>query len=140
MSPPRILLAEDDPEMRAWVRLVLGSLPAQVVEASDGVELLDLIAGDEAFDLVITDVRMPAPSGLQVVSMARTAGSTAPFLVITAFPGHGLRDALERNGAVLLAKPFDAGELRDAVSELLSMAKAGGSSLQPVRPDDARTS
>lgn len=128
---PRILLAEDDHEMRAWLRLVLRRLHAEVVEAASGTELLELVAGNEPIDLVITDVRMPAPSGLQVVCMARTAGLRAPFLVVSAFPDRALRTSLRQVGAEFLAKPFEASELLAAVRRLTSIAPAPDAGLVP---------
>ncbi len=116
---PRVIIADDDPAMRDWLRLLLRPFQTDVLEAAGGLELLELLATEEPYDLVITDVRMPGPDGLQVVAMARTAGSLAPFLVITAFPDDDLRRALHAAGAQLLAKPFTPGELRDAVTALL---------------------
>ena len=116
---PRVIVADDDPALREWLRLLLRPLQAQIREASGGLELLDLLAADEPYDLVITDVRMPGPNGLQVVAMARTAGLVAPFLVITAFPDDDVRRSLQAAGAELLAKPFTPAELRDAVATLL---------------------
>jgi CheY-like chemotaxis protein len=117
---PRVIVADDDPAMREWLRILLRPLAAEVREAAGGLELLDLLAAGEPYDLVITDVRMPGPDGLQVVAMARTAGSLAPFLVITAFPDDELRRALHAAGACLLAKPFAPAELRAAVAALLA--------------------
>jgi len=123
---PRVIVADDDPAMREWLRLLLRPLGALIREAAGGLELLDLLADDEPYDLVITDVRMPGPDGLQVVAMARTAGSCAPFLVITAFPDDDLRRALRSAGATLLAKPFAPAELRAAVAELLRVGSSPG--------------
>jgi len=120
MTGPRIFIADDDPAMREWLRLVLRPLKGTIREASGGVELLDLLASGEPYDLVITDLRMPAPNGLQVIAMARAAGAAAPFLVITAFPDDGVRRALEAAGAELLAKPFSPGELKARVAALIA--------------------
>ena len=118
MSGPRIFIADDDQAMREWLRLLLRPMRAAIREASAGVELLELLASGEPYDLVITDLRMPAPSGLQIVAMARAAGVTTPFLVITAFPDDEVRRALAASGAELLAKPFSATELKDRVEAL----------------------
>jgi CheY-like chemotaxis protein len=118
VSGPRIFIADDDRATREWLRLLLRPMHATIREASAGVELLELLASGEPYDLVITDVRMPGPSGLQVVAMARAAGVTAPFLVITAFPDDDVKAALTASGAELLAKPFSGTELKDRVAAL----------------------
>lgn len=115
-----VVVAEDDPQMRAWLRLALRDLALDLEEVDTGQALLDRIAEDAPIDAVITDIRMPGPDGLKVVAMARTAGLTTPILVITAFPDPGVVstiDLLDRT--VLLAKPFDARELRAALRSLL---------------------
>jgi DNA-binding response OmpR family regulator len=116
-----LLIAEDDAPMRAWLRLALRSVAVEVEEVPSGQALLDRLAEEERpVDAVITDVRMPGPDGLRVLAMARTAGLTTPVLVITAFPDPRIVAAvagLEHTG--LLAKPFDAAQLRTALRALL---------------------
>jgi len=119
----RVLIAEDDPQMRAWLRLALRSSGVQIEEVPSGQALLDRIADDDDahVDAVITDVRMPGPDGLKVLAMARTAGLDTPALVITAFPDPGVVAAVGRLArTTLLPKPFDAGELRTALRTLLA--------------------
>ena len=106
---PRYLLADDDPDMRGWLRHALGRSGAQAEWASNGVELLGRLADDGPFDLVVTDLRMPTITGLQVLAMARTAGLRTPFLVVTAFADDAVRAAVARLGpAVIAAKPLAA--------------------------------
>jgi two-component system cell cycle response regulator CpdR len=117
----RLLVAEDDEEMRAWLLLALRPLAALVTEAQNGFELLDRLAEDAPYDLVITDIRMPHPSGLQVCTMARSAGVKTPFLVITAFPDQQVSRAIDAVGdADLLPKPFDKATLLGRVRSLLA--------------------
>jgi CheY-like chemotaxis protein len=121
LSAPRLLIADDDADMREWLRAVLSRAAEVVGEAASGWELLHVLSHDGPFDLVITDVRMPAPSGLSVVAMARAAGMTTPFLIITAFPQPQLVAAAARlDRVVLLGKPFSAQQLRDAMATLLA--------------------
>lgn len=116
----RIVIADDDAEMRALIRLLLRPALGEVREAASGWELLGVLADDGPFDLVITDVRMPAPNGVGVVTMARAAGFETPFLVITAFPDERVRRTIaSQRNAVLVGKPFDRTELMSAVHALL---------------------
>lgn len=119
MARPRLLLADDDPEMRAWIRDVLRPFDLEIVEAASGTEILGLLDGDGGFALVISDVRMPPPSGVAVVTIARGAGLRTPFILITAFPDAALHGAVAGvPDAWVLEKPFRARDLCALVSTL----------------------
>lgn len=93
-----------------------------VTEASDGEEALARLA-DGGFDLVITDVVMPAQYGVHVVASARTAGERAPTLVITAHREEWINDSVERlDEAEILHKPFSAEQLMVRVRSLLAQS------------------
>lgn len=113
-----LVIADDDAAMRTWLRVVLVRLGIDLHEAASGWELLALLASGRPIDLVISDVRMPAPSGLQVLASARTAGCEAPFLLITAFGDDQLRRRAGALGAAVLDKPFPAAALRRVVAAL----------------------
>jgi two-component system cell cycle response regulator CpdR len=119
----RVLLAEDDMEMRQIVRQILESVGLEVFEVSSGVALLSRLADDGDFDLVVTDVRMPWMSGEHVAQMARVAGFEMPILVMTAFADEKLRRAvLGIRGAALLEKPFAMRDLVDRARGMLGLA------------------
>ncbi len=91
-----------------------------VEEAASGLGALEALAESRPFHLVITDVYMPAPSGLQLVAMARTTGYEGPFLLVTAFPDPGMATfAADSDRTELLIKPFTADELLDRAENLL---------------------
>ena len=113
MSRPRLLIADDDPEMRSWLRAVLSNRGAAVSEAESGVELVRLLMEEGPFDLVVTDVRMSWATGTQALAMARTAGVETPFVVITAYADDAVRRAAGALGAAVLEKPFGVRELLD---------------------------
>jgi DNA-binding response OmpR family regulator len=121
----RILLAEDNDDMRAMLASVLRRDGYLVIEAKDGRELvkhLTLHGAGEAsdIDLVISDVRMPGASGLDVLAGLREIDWSMPVILITAF---GSADTKERAGqlgaAILLDKPFELEELRHAVRSVV---------------------
>jgi CheY-like chemotaxis protein len=117
----RILIADDDREMRRVLRDMLRSIGAEISEASSGQDLLGCLTNGERFDLVITDLRMPALSGLQVIRMARTAGNEIPFILITAFGDEEVRTALSQvPNAFMLDKPFAPPALLDCVASALA--------------------
>jgi len=119
----RILLAEDDEEFRKLVASVLEQDGHEVVQLADGQSLLQYISMsmfDEKvvgpIDMVITDVRMPGWSGLEVITSARASGCSLPFIIITAFGDEAIhRQAGKLNVVATLDKPFDMETLRQTV-------------------------
>ncbi|MCC7537411.1 MAG: response regulator [Deltaproteobacteria bacterium] len=115
----RVLLAEDDHEFR---RLVAGMLRRNgyvVDEAATGLDMLsrlaDVAVRRRKFDLIVSDVRMPGMSGLQVIEgMQLSSGLRrlgTPVIFMTAFGDRDLRDQASRLGATILDKPFDLDDL-----------------------------
>jgi DNA-binding response OmpR family regulator len=124
--PARVLLAEDDFEMRRLVADCLRKEGYEVHEVADGAELL-LRIEDSFFmrrvpvpiDLFVTDIRMPVYTGLEIVSGLREAGMHMPVVIMTAFGNPETRERAEALGAVLLDKPFKMEALRALVRRLL---------------------
>jgi CheY-like chemotaxis protein len=130
---PRVLVAEDDPEMRRLLATVLPRWGFDVTLAHDGDELTDQVrrflhgSNDErahAPDLIISDVRMPGHSGLSVLEYLRSNDASTPFVVITAFGDASTHAEATRLGAArVLDKPFDLNHLRATVLELVPAAQ-----------------
>ena len=122
---PCVLLAEDDREMRMLLAAALRQAGYDVVEALDGVDLLDCIAwvverrSDWSEAVLVTDVRMPAMGGLEVVARLRSMSWPGPIILITAFGDEATHDLARRLGATrVLDKPFDLDVLCDAIREV----------------------
>jgi CheY-like chemotaxis protein len=125
-GPFRVLLAEDDGEMRRVVADALRGDGYDVVELADGGRLLVDIAarlktgiGGDSLDLIVSDIRMPICSGLQILSALRDAHWRTPVILMTAFGDEATRKQAESLSAVLFDKPFDLDDLRTAVANLL---------------------
>ena len=127
LVPARLLLAEDDVELRS---LIAGSLREdgfEVVEVADGNALVDRLADAMAadgsldgFDLVVSDIRMPGFSALEVMTGMRRMLFRTPIVLITAFGDPKTHERARRLGAArVFDKPFDLDELRVAVTELV---------------------
>jgi CheY-like chemotaxis protein len=109
---PRVVIAEDDDDMRNVLCELVSGLGVEVSPASSGGDLIMLLTDDNPIDLLITDVRMPWMTGFQVALSARNSGLHVPIIIVTAFPDDHLRAQVEHLGsAVLLAKPFRPEEL-----------------------------
>lgn len=122
---PRVVIAEDDDEMRNVLCELVSGLGVDVASASSGGDLVMLLTDDLPVDLLITDVRMPWMTGLQVALSARNSGISVPIIIVTAFPDDTLRDQVEHLGsAILLAKPFRPEEFLSLVRERLPSKQA----------------
>jgi CheY-like chemotaxis protein len=118
VSPARLVVAEDDPDMRDLVVATLRADGYDVVEATNGAELLARVAeGDCA--IVLTDVRMPQVSGIEALERMRGDGHSFPVVIMSAFADAALTARVRRLGAVVIAKPFDIGDLRELIAALL---------------------
>ena len=129
--PPRVLVADDDPEMR---RLVCDSLRRdgyEIVEETDGGRLLVRVAAFYAFggisqpvDLIVTDIRMPVCTGLDIVHGMREARWETPVILMTAFADDDVCRRAKKLDAVLFNKPFQMADLRETVRSLLATRPA----------------
>jgi CheY-like chemotaxis protein len=118
----RVLVADDDPELLDVVAEGLTRLGAHVTRASNGAELIDHLAEDGPFDLVVTDIAMPWLTGLRAIHAARTAGLGTPVIVMTALRDEGIPARVKALGghAALLEKPFDLADLESTAEQLLA--------------------
>jgi CheY-like chemotaxis protein len=121
---PRIVIAEDDPDTRELICCALRPIAGEVREAASGLELLELIAHDGPFDLIVTDLAMPQVDGVRAIAMVRNAGVHTPILLVTAYPPesaseNGLTSALFGN-VQLVRKPFALAALREAAVALMT--------------------
>lgn len=130
VSVPQVLVAEDDDDLREMLRDQLLALGLLVSVVADGAALsreVELALQDQAgFDLVITDIRLPGASGLDALTALREGDAATPVVVISAFLGPDEADAALRLGAnAVLAKPFEASELKATVEMLLGPRRGG---------------
>ena len=120
--PARIGVAEDDPEMLLVIVETLRADVHEVESVRDGRQLLTKLARRterRPFDLIVSDIRMPTCSGLQIVEALRAAHRTIPVLLMTAFSDDETRAHAERLGVVLFDKPFALAELSAAIARLV---------------------
>jgi DNA-binding response OmpR family regulator len=118
-----ILLAEDDPDLRAMLCAVLRRDGHHVVELSDGADLFDSLQAlldqgpqKRRAQLVVADLRMPVMDGLAVLRAFRARGLRQPFILMTGFGDPRTHaSAWELGALAVFDKPFDFGELRRAV-------------------------
>jgi CheY-like chemotaxis protein len=130
LADARVLVADDDPELLEAVAAALTRLGASVIPAKNGAELVEHLAADGPFDLVVTDISMPWMTGVRAIHAARTTGLGTPVIVMTALrdPSIPARVAALGRNAALLPKPFNLADLESLASRLLPQRgqQAGG--------------
>src|SRR5262245_61391167 len=126
MPRPNVLLAEDSVEMRRLLAATLRAAGYDVTEARDGMELLDLIEAAarhgelDRYAAVVSDIRMPWLSGIDVMAVLSAAAWRTPVILITAFGDEETHAEGKLLGAVaVLDKPFEMRDLIDAIARAL---------------------
>jgi CheY-like chemotaxis protein len=117
---PWVLVAEDDCEMLRLLSSTLTRDGYDVLTAGSGLELFDRLRqardDEDLPTLLVSDIRMPGLTGLQVLGTIRRWGLSIPVILITAFPDEAtLSEAEQYGAAAVLGKPFDMDDLRTAV-------------------------
>jgi CheY-like chemotaxis protein len=116
-KPVRILLVDDDDDVRDYTASVLEDAGYEVRVASRGEAAMQILAAGEVFDLLITDVVMPGWDGTELVRRVR---STRPDLRILYITGYTRHIALDRLGNdEVLDKPYQRDSLLHAVRHAL---------------------
>jgi CheY-like chemotaxis protein len=124
----RVVVAEDAADVRRMVAVALRRLGYSVVEAASGPELLDklgdaLLSGVAASrpHVIISDIRMPGLTGLEVLAGIRQAGWPTRVVLMTAYADPDTRAEARRLGVdALFAKPFDIDDLMTVVVNMTS--------------------
>lgn len=126
MSPPvRILVVEDEPGVRDFVRRGLMSAGYEVETADDGQQALERLAAGEKFALMVTDIIMP---GLDGIALSLKVAKDYPSLRILMMTGYATERQrvynLEALNHAVLAKPFSLKALLAAVEDAFSNPRA----------------
>ncbi len=123
---PRILIADDEESMRLLVARAIAMDGHEIVTAEDGAEALDILTRDNgAFDLLLTDIKMPVMDG---IALALAAARDFPHVIILLMTGFA--DQRERASGLdaivhdVITKPFAVADIRTAVADALASRKA----------------
>ena len=118
----RILIAEDEEGIRSLVARALSQDGHAVVTANDGAEALDLLTREQgAFELLLTDIRMPIMDGIALALAAARDHPNVAILLMTGYADQRERasglDALIHD---VIAKPFSLATIRNAVRDAIA--------------------
>ena len=121
MAKGRVLVVEDEPDVRRTVRLVLEKAAYDVVEAEDGEQAIhELRSGDNPLmvDTIICDIVMPKLSGMEAVPYFRSHFAGLPIIVLTGSKDiQDVTDSFRQGIADYLTKPVTAETLLAAVNK-----------------------
>jgi DNA-binding NtrC family response regulator len=118
----RVLIVDDEKNMRWVLGQALEGEGFEVDQASDGKEALAAVA-ERIPDVMVLDHRMPAPDGMEVLRRIRAGGHRFPIIMLTA---HGnvaqAVEAMKAGASEYLTKPFDLDELKLAIEKAMRMS------------------
>jgi signal transduction histidine kinase len=117
---PRILVVDDEPYMCDVCSRTLQRGGYDVVATSDPYVAERALRGDQHFDLLLTDIKMPAMSGLELANIARERDPAIAIIIMTGFATmENLQQSVQRGIADFLSKPFELEHLRLAIDQAL---------------------
>jgi len=130
MNSARILVVDDDPQIRRVLRTTLVAQGYEVDDARNGEEALERMRSQKP-DLIILDVNMPGMSGIEVCKVlkeqAAKEGRTVAVWLMTGAPtSEGEKAALEAGALILLAKPFNVPDLLHRIETEIGMPPPRG--------------
>jgi two-component system response regulator AtoC len=117
---PTILIVEDEARMRRLLELDLGEAGFQTFSAHDAETALTILA-KEHIDLVLTDLKLPGMSGLELLHTARRSHAALPLVVMTAYGSiETAVEAMKAGASDYVLKPFSLAEIRMVVEKELN--------------------
>jgi two-component system chemotaxis response regulator CheY len=122
-SNGRVLIVDDEPDIRKVVRMTLHKAGYDVLEAENGEQAIEVINSGEnrlLLDVIICDIRMPKVNGIEAIAYFRQNYPRVPLIVLTGFPDTDMATSLLRQGVVdYLVKPVEGEKLRASVARAM---------------------
>ncbi len=119
----RVLVVDDEPDIRKVVRMTLQKAGYEVIEAENGEKAIEAINTGEnrlLLDVLICDIRMPKINGVEAIAYFQQEWPRVPIIVLTGFPDTDMATSFLRSGVVdYLVKPVEGEKLRTAVARAM---------------------
>ena len=110
-APVKVLVVDDEPAIRRFLRTSLSAQGYDVAEAENGGRALDMLRRGAA-DILVLDLGLPDINGLEIIDQVRSRGSTLPIIVLSSRTDETVKvDALDRGADDYVTKPFGIDEL-----------------------------
>jgi CheY-like chemotaxis protein len=126
LSGARVLVADDEPNIRSTISDVLRKYQVTVTVAASGQDAIGKIESAD-FDLIVSDIKMPDKTGYDVFAAARRKSSSLPVILMTGFgydPNHCIVRASQEGLQAVLFKPFKVDQLLSEVRKALQLQQA----------------
>jgi CheY-like chemotaxis protein/GAF domain-containing protein len=117
----RIMVADDEPNIRQTITDVLIRVGAEVVACADGYQAVTAL-DQQVFDLVVSDIKLPHRNGYEIFAAARRRDATVPVILMTGFgydPHHSIVRASQEGLQAVLFKPFKIDQFMSEVRQSL---------------------
>jgi len=116
----RILIVDDEPDMRMALANVFNRMGHRVFEAPDGPAALKFFSREKV-DLVLLDIRLPGMDGIEILRKLRESDKTTPVIMVTGYGSvESAVEVMQLGASHYLAKPFSNHELKNIVEKALS--------------------
>ena len=116
----RVLIIDDEENIRQMIRLTLEAAGYEVGEAEDGVEAFAILGGDPSWDVILLDQRLPLMEGTEVLRRINVLAPSACVVMMTAFASVELAvDAMKLGATDFLRKPMTPGVVRNSIAAAL---------------------
>ncbi len=118
-APPRVLIADDEPDVRTLLREVCVARGFETMVVADGSSAIEALRASGPFDVVISDIQMPGADGFAVLDAARALSPDCPVILITGYGTHETHDrSLAAGAAAFLVKPASIVAIGDVLDRL----------------------
>ena len=122
-SNGRVLVVDDEPDIRKVIGMTLTRAGYDVIEAEDGLRAIQVINEGEnplLLDVIITDIRMPKINGVEATNYFQKQFPRVPLIVLTSFPDMEMATGFIKNGIVdYLIKPAAKEQLLNSVNKAI---------------------
>lgn len=122
MTTYRVLLVDDEVEIRDCLQILAGRAELVFEHADDGEEGLKLILKND-YDCVVSDIKMPRLNGVDMLKAVRGHGKDVPFVFISAFATDDFAHQVSDYGAVKLLHKLDILKVKDSIKEAIDLAQ-----------------
>ncbi len=119
----RVLIVDDEPDVRKVIKMALTKAGYDVIEAEDGEKAIAAIKEGEnplLLDVIISDIRMPKVNGVEAINYFQQQWPSVPLIVLTGFPDMEMATGFIKKGIVdYLVKPVEKEKLTAAVAKAI---------------------
>jgi YesN/AraC family two-component response regulator len=120
MSIGTVLIVDDEPMMRDVVIEMLKDRAEKIIPAKNGEEALSLLRGTDEIDVVITDMKMPGMTGVQLLETVKMTNPCIPVIVMTGYSEtFGLERIIKKGAEEYILKPFRKAEINMIVNKAI---------------------